>query len=1080
MSMKPTVIRFVLSFVLPALFLSLSISLHAGETSLETGFRTPPNDIRPSVYWYWVNDNISKEGIVKDLEAMKEIGIGRAFIGNIGEQGGGYGSVKIFSNDWWDAVHEALRTATRLGIDLGMFNSPGWSQSGGPWVKPERSMRYLATSATTVVGPKKFEGKLETPGKDFQDVKVLAFKSPKNAGDVSETSFKLAKNGDVCETSLAGDHSPVRNIAIVTKTPARATVEISAKIEGQWKPVKTARFDRSNPNPNVGFDPFAPVLISIPATCAKDFQLKFTDIHGTPELAIRFRSAPAVESVAEKTLAKMWPTPLPLWDAYMWPDQPKLDDPKLAVDPKDVLDISQFMQPDGTLTWDVPEGEWTIQRTGMLTTGVQNGPASPEAKGLEIDKMSKEHVTFHFDAYLGEILKRIPEADRQSLKVAVQDSYETGGQNWTDDFIAEFKKTYGYDPTPYIPVMSGVVVGSPEMSDRFLWDLRRFVADKVAHDYVGGLREAANKHGMTTWLECYGHWGFPGEFLQYGGQSDGIAGEFWNEGDLGSIENRAASSCGHIYGKTKITAESFTAGGNTFGRYPRLLKKRCDWSYTEGINDTLLHLYIHQPYEEKTPGMNAWFSTEFNRKNTWFSHMKPFVEYMRRCMFLLQQGQNVADVAYFIGEDCPKMTGVCDPPLPKGYSFDYINGEVIRDKLSVKDGRLVLPHGTSYRLLVLPNQTTMRPETLRKIKELVESGAVVYGPKPTRSPSLQNYPACDEEVRKMADELWKKVDGVNVTGAAVGKGWVHFYAKDGDKAGYLHAVLNALTGEDCETNNPDTLYVHRKLADGTDIYFLTNQVDKPISFMARFRVDKKQPEFWDPVDGTIRPLPAFSTITMKNTTPLPVRNASDPEQFEQVGVPLKLDAWGSAFIMFRKVGKPLTTASLEANFPEQKTVATVDGPWTVRFESDEIKRGPKEPQTFDKLIDWSGSENEAIRYYSGAAVYTTTFKLDSLPETKKLYVNLGDVQVAASVKLNGQDAGILWTAPWQLDVTKFAKPGENTLEVEVVNTWVNRLIGDVKLPENKRKTWATVNPYKPDDKLQLSGLLGPVHIVSEN
>ncbi len=1036
------------------LLLGAFCSTALAASTLEQDFQTPPDTTKPGVYWYWINDNVSAEGVVKDLEAMHEIGVGRAFIGNIGEQGGDYGKVKLLSEEWWEATHAAMKTATRLGMEIGMFNSPGWSQSGGPWIKPERSMRYLAFSEKLVAGPKKFEGKLETPGNDFQDVKVLAFKVSKDVFDATGTTFKLTKNGDVLEASLKADQDVVRAISISTQTPARANIEISAKIEGQWKPIKTARFDRSNPSLNVGFIPFAPALISIPATRSKEFQLKFTEIHGAPELAIHFHRMPSVESVAEKSLAKMWPTPLPMWDAYLWPEQPKLDDPTLAVDPKSVLDITKFMQPDGTLLWDVPEGEWSIQRTGMLTTGVQNSPATPEAKGLEADKMSKKHIAFHFDAFLGKILERIPEADRKSFKVAVEDSYETGGQNWTDDFIAEFQKVYGYDPTPYIPVMSGHVVGSEDLSDRFLWDLRRLIADKVAYDYVGGLRAVANKHGLTTWLECYGHWGFPGEFLQYGGQSDGIAGEFWNEGSLGSIENRAASSCGHIYGKTKITAESFTAGGGVYERYPRLLKKRCDWSYTEGINESLLHLYIHQPYEDKTPGINAWFATEFNRKNTWFKQMKPFVDYMRRCMFLLQQGQNVADVAYFIGEDAPKMTGVCDPPLPKGYSFDYINGEIIRDKLTVKNNKLVLPHGTAYRLLVLPKLDTMRPETLAKIKTLVEQGAHVLGPAPKRSPSLQNYPACDAEVQRLAGELWGDAAG-KTEGAShnLGKGVVLSNMRVED----VFDVF--LCPPDCVTDHPDTLYVHRTLPDGTEIYFLSNQVDKPITFSATFRVNGKQPELWDAVNGSMRPLPAFES------------------KDDQTTVPLELDAWGSAFIVFRKPGKP-TATGLAANFPERKSVVALNGPWEVRFLSDELHRGPKEPQVFETLTDWTASNNDAVKYYSGPATYKTTFDLDAVP-AGPIAVELGDVQVVASVKVNGKEAGGVWTAPWRLDVTPLLQQGSNTLEVEVVNIWVNRLVGDSKLPEAERKTWITVNPFKPETPLKPSGLLGPVTLTQE-
>lgn len=297
----------------------------------------------------------------------------------------------------------------------------------------------------------------------------------------------------------------------------------------------------------------------------------------------------------------MFQTPLPYWHEYQWSVQPEVGDPSLVIDPGKVLDISAFLQGD-RLIWKAPAGEWTILRTGMLPTGVTNSPADPEATGLEIDKMSRKHVEAHFEAFMGEIYRRIPAEDRACWKVVVQDSYETGGQNFTDDFLSEFQARYGYDPLPFLPAYEGYVVGSEDRSDRFLWDLRRLIADKVAYDYVGGLRDVCHKYGLTTWLENYGHWGFPGEFLQYGGQSDEIGGEFWSFGDLGNIENRAASSCGHIYGKQKISAESFTSGGTPFSCYPAMMKQRGDRFFTEGINNTLLHVYISQPSEEREPG----------------------------------------------------------------------------------------------------------------------------------------------------------------------------------------------------------------------------------------------------------------------------------------------------------------------------------------------------------------------------------------------------------------------------------------------------------------------------------------------
>ena len=487
-----------------------------------------------------------------------------------------------------------------------------------------------------------------------------------------------------------------------------------------------------------------------------------------------------------------------------------------------------------------------------MTTGVTNGPASKEAIGLEIDKMSRKHVQTHFDAYMGEIIRRIPEADRKCWKVVVQDSYETGGQNFTDELLEEFKDVYGYDPVPFIPVFEGEVVISEDASDRFLWDLRRLIADKVAYDYVGGLKEISNKYGLVTWLENYGHWGFPGEFLKYGGQSDEIGGEYWGEGELGNIENRAASSCGHIYGKNRISAESFTSAGAPFKRYPGLMKQRGDRFFSEGINNTLLHVYIQQPYDDtKKPGVNAWFGSEFNRYNTWFSQVDLFTDYLKRVNYMLQKGLNVADVAYFIGEDAPKMTGIQDPALPVGYQFDYINAEVIERDMFVKDGLLTLPHGTQYRILVLPQLETMRPELLSKIKMLVEQGGVILGPSPKRSPSLQNYPQADIEVREMAGDLWNGIDGKNKKYANYGNGLV-INGLD------MQQALDLIgCAPDCKDKNDTPILYGHRTDNGTEVYFVSNQSYNTIEFKPQFRVKGMKPELWDATTGSVRDLKAY-------------------------------------------------------------------------------------------------------------------------------------------------------------------------------------------------------------------------------
>ncbi|WP_262886837.1 glycosyl hydrolase [Mucilaginibacter humi] len=494
--------------------------------------------------------------------------------------------------------------------------------------------------------------------------------------------------------------------------------------------------------------------------------------------------------------------------------------------------------------------------------------------------------------------------------------------------------------------------------------------------------------------------------MQYGGQSDEIGGEFWSEGDLGDIENKAASSSAHIYGKTKVSAESFTAAGDAFSRYPANFKKRGDRFFTEGINNTLLHVYIQQPKDDNAPGLNTGFGVEFNRHNTWFYDMDVFLKYSKRCNMMLQQGIYVADVAYFIGEDAPKMTGVVDPALPQGYSFDYINGEVIKTRLTVKNGKLTLPNGINYSILVLPKLETMRPELLAKLKELVAQGAVILGPKPNRSPSLQGYPQADKQVQTIADELWGKIDGTTVKVNHYGKGMV-LSGMDMQSALNLVKVV-----PDAKVTQSDSiLFIHRKLTDG-DIYFISNQKTKTVNISPVFRVTGKQPELWDAVTGQRRNLPAYYRAGGTTT------------------VPMKLVPYESAFIIFRKAGIRKDTS--RSNYPQQTATIAINKPWIVNF--DAKMRGPAKPVIFETLTDWSKNSNDSIKYYSGTAVYHNNFNITTLVKGTNYILDPGPARAIAKVKINGVDVGGAWTPPYQLDITRALKPGANTIEVKVVNT----------------------------------------------
>ncbi len=1072
----------ILLLSLSLFFVSINLINAQNKTDLPTKnfeqvksiFKLAPDTIITGTYWYWISGNISKDGVIKDLEAMKKVGINRAYIGNVFLDDVVEGKVKMFSDEWWDILHAALKKAGELNITIGIFNAPGWSQSGGPWVKPSQAMRYLASSTVQIQGPLATPIQLQKPKPEFQDVKVIAYEVPKDFNQSitenmanftsspqlpnlnylfdnnEETKINLKRAEDFILNITTNQPQTIRSVEFQISQQAIAFHgELQVKKDGVYETIKKFKVDRSNPAANVGWAPFAPAVISVEPTKASSFRIKISKVSRNGALAeIKLSGTPKIENFAEKSLAKMFPTPLPLADAYSWPVQPDQSS-GFIINPEKVIDISTYMDAGGLLSWKAPKGNWVIERIGMLPTGTENAPAPPEGRGLEVDKMSKSRIEEHFNAHVGEILKRIPAGDRKSLKIVVADSYEMGGQNWTDELEEKFKKVYGYDPTPYLPALSGKVIGSEDKSDRFLWDLRRLVADEVAYGYVGGLTNISNQNGMTTWLENYGHWGFPGEFLQYGGQANEIGGEFWAEGDLGNIENRAASSSAHIYGKKVVFAESFTSAGKAFSRYPDLLKKRADRFFTEGINSTILHVYVSQNDEIKNPGLATWFGTEFHRKNTWFNDMDIFLQYLKRCGFLLQQGNYVADVAYFIGEDAPKMTGEQSPKLPKGYSFDYINGEVIKNRLTFQNGKLTLPDGLNYSIIVLPNSETIRPEILEKLRNLVEQGATLLGKKPQRSPGLQNFPQSDQLVKTLAADLWGNIDGKQNKINHYGKGLVI------DGMDLSETVNQLKIKPDFVTSTADSIqFIHRTF-ENSEIYFLSNQGNSKVKTLATFRVGGKTPELWSPTSGNTKILPQFSQVDGGTQ------------------IPIELGAGESTFIVFTSAVAEINKH--KQNYPVAISQINIKNPWTVKFYPQDEKAYKE--MKLNQLIDWAKSDADSIKYFSGTATYTNVFKSPKVEKKAEIWLDLGAVYAIAKVKVNGKDVGGVWTAPYRINISNVIKKGNNNLEIRVVNTWKNKLIGDSKLPEEQRKA-SIAKSLDISGGLQSSGLIGPVKIYT--
>jgi hypothetical protein len=629
-----------------------------------------------------------------------------------------------------------------------------------------------------------------------------------------------------------------------------------------------------------------------------------------------------------------------------------------------------------------------------------------------------------------------------------------------------------------------------------------------------------------------------------------------------------------------VSAEAFT-GGPAFQNSPGALKARGDWAFCEGINHFVLHVCIQQPWEDKVPGVNAWFGTEFNRHNTWFEQSKTWIDYLRRCSVMLQAGQPVADVAYFISEDAPKMTGLCSPELPAGRDFDFINAEVIQKDLTVRNGVLTLPHGVTYRVLVLPSSATMRPPLLRRIRDLVKAGAAVVGRPPSRSPSLEGYPKCDDEVRQIARDVWGGGPPSPSGEHRLGKGRV-IWGKS------LDEVL-AARGSRPDFASPVRLRFKHRRQGGTDIYFVANPDAAPVTTVATFRAGGRAPELWWPDSGrTERPalfhqtgdrlrLPlslgpnasvfvvvrpgtvAFDPVAAvarngRSVAPSSAARRSIAIESATYGVPgdasrtrdvrkkvqtlvddgvfafqvgrlaegadpafgvvktLTVDFWiggkalrasgqdpdtitlhaspaGSTARVCRdanggislEVAEPgryeVKTAAgrkLRAQVPPMPMPMEIDGPWHVAFDR---RWGSPEKVTFETLEDCSKRPEAGIRHYSGRATYRKTFELPVAwvgRAGSSLLLDLGDVRNLATVRVNGRELDTLWLAPWQVDITAAAKPGRNTLEIDVVNTWNNRLVGDAALPADKRLTFLTAQTVDSRASLQPSGLLGPV------
>jgi hypothetical protein len=1114
-----------------AVLLSMAmISSGVAADDLERNFISPPPSARPWVYWFALSGNLSSNGITADLEAMARAGIGGVLYMEV-DQGAPPGPADFAGPLWRDLFRHVCAEAERLGLEINMNNDAGWTGSGGPWIPPELSMQVVVASEVRVTGPVHFAAALPQPKANldfYRDIAVLAFPTP--AADCRIPNLR-GKSG-----------------------AARAEI-----------PLRTS---------------FPPCMGAI----SKDRLKVLTDRLGDG----------------------------------------------------------------GRLVWDVPAGAWTILRVGHTTTGQRNHPAPPAGRGLECDKLSKEAVELHFHHFLGQLI-----ADNASrvgvgrpLVATHVDSWEVGAQNWTPRFREEFRRLRGYDLLPFLPVFSGYVVESLEVSERFLWDVRQTIHDLLCENYAGHLRALAHRHGMRLSIEAYGG---PCQDLPYAGRADEPMGEFWSWSPWGAAPScTEMASAAHVYGRPIVGAEAFTATDKErWQGHPANIKALGDWAFCEGINRFVVHRYALQPWTqpEYPPGMSMGpWGLHYERTQTWWDMSRAWHEYLARCQALLQRGLFVADLCFLVPERSPQgavspVKGSYDRP---GYNFDLCPPEVVLTRMAVSNGWLVLPDGMRYRLLVLPRVETMTPKLLGKIRDLVYAGATVMGIPPKKSPSLEGYPQCDEEVRRLVAKLWGEKPGEQKVGrgrvvwpaelqpeperpyegrATLGPAqWIWYPESDPRRSappgvryfrrvvlldtpvrsatlvltadnrfdcwingklvargsewsrGYVASVGHLLrlgtnvilvkaenttdapnpagviggiqvryadgreqttatdatweaarqpdgpwtavkvlgplgiepwgkvevAGEDFDvipnieipirwlaqnhvrpdfSASANVRYIHKRVGE-TDVYFIANPEPRRIEVTCQFRVVGKEPELWWPETGRIEPAPSYE-IHNDFTT-----------------VPLRLEPIESVFVVWRR---PASEKIRAGRWPELQAVQELEGPWEVRF--DPTWGGPRPPVVFQKLEDWSQRPEPEIRYYSGTALYRTTFDCPSPKSWGRAVLDLGRVEVMAAVKLNGRDLGVVWKPPYRVEISETVMPGRNTLELQVVNLWINRMIGDEQLPEDSdrnpngtlkswpswllegkpspsgRFTFTSWRLWKKDDPLVPSGLLGPVQIL---
>ncbi|MEO0033600.1 MAG: hypothetical protein RIS94_3358, partial [Pseudomonadota bacterium] len=1027
--------------------------------------------------------------------------------------------------EWKDAFRFAAHEADRLGLELAIAASPGWSETGGPWVPPADGLKKVVWSEVTVEGGKKLSTVLPLPPQGTGSFQDMAFSDPLAAfsghtpppppqfyTDIAVLAFPVAA-GSPPVPAIASDGKPVDAAALTDASLGtgidlpRGTADKPTTLDytydtpqtirsatlfipgakgmftgGSVTPVLYASADGESWTKVADIPPAeTPTTVSFAPVTARRFRMVLAPapfsgsnmgdaapgIAPAPFMQAMFGAASAPFHIVQASL-----TTEPMVDRYESKAGFAIESNYFAlgtpdatttgVDPASIVNLTGKLRPDGSLDWNPPKGSsWRIVRFGSSLLGTTNHPAPPEATGLEVDKFDTEAVTRYLNHYIA-TYKDAAGADmvgQRGVRALLTDSIEVGAANWTPKMVAQFTRLRGYDPTPWFPALAGTIVGSRAQSDKFLYDYRRTLAEMMSGDHYATVARIAHENGLKVYGEALeDNRPSLGDDMSMRSHADVPMSALWTYGRKTGpnpsyvADMKGAASVAHIYGQNLVAAESMTAALAPWAYAPVDLRRIIDLEFATGVNRPVIHTSVHQPTDDKIPGLSlSIFGQYFNRHEAWAEMARPWVDYIARNSLLLQAGRNVADVAYFYGEEAP-ITGLFGrkpvADAPKQNAWDFLSADALDAALLNDGNELVAQGGARFRAIYLGGSSNhMTLKALRRLAALVEGGGAVIGIAPESSPSLDDaVPARAAEWSALVARLWS---GAPVT--AAGKGRV-VATQDVDAGLKALSVAPDFVPAGAPAD-AQVLFVHRQVADG-QLWFLANRQNREERFEGHFRVTGKQPELWHADTGKSEPV----SFRVENGETI---------------VPLTMEPESSVFVVFRK---DATAQRLDVRKPVAVPLGTIAGAWTIAFQPG---RGAPASVTLPALAPLDTNADPGVKYFSGEATYSRTFRLPKgYRRGRTLWLDLGAVHDLAQVTLNGKDVGTVWHPPYRVDLAPAVRAGVNTLKVRVANTWVNRLIGDAQ-PGAQKITWTADPTYQASAPLRPSGLVGPLTLSTE-